>query len=88
MARDILGQDPDAFPVPYFWSDQYDVKIQMLGLAEHTDVVEPVEIDGKRLFLYLRDGALAAAVGLGAARQLMPLRAAVAAGAARAEVRV
>ena len=88
VARDILGQDPVALPLPYFWSDQYDVKIQMLGLAERSDVVEPVTIDGRKLFLYLRDGTLAAAVGLGAPRQLMPLRAAVAARAARAQVPV
>lgn len=77
VARDILGEEPLPLAVPYFWSDQYDVKIQMLGLPDTGDVVEPVEVDGKRLFLYLREGRLAAAVGLSAARPLMRLRAAV-----------
>lgn len=29
--------------VPYFWSDQYDVKVQMLGLATDYDTLEIVE---------------------------------------------
>lgn len=88
VARDILGEEPAPVSVPYFWSDQYDVKVQMLGLPSATDLVEPVEVDGKRLFLYLREGRLAAAVGLGAARPLMRLRAAVSAQAVRAAVPV
>lgn len=88
VARDILGAEPVPAHVPYFWSDQYDVKIQMLGLPGSSDLVEPVDVDGKRLFLYLREGHLAAAVGLGAARPLMRLRAAVAERAAREEVAV
>jgi hypothetical protein len=31
--------------LPYFWSDQYDVKLQMLGLPTYYDAVEIVEGD-------------------------------------------
>lgn len=42
-ARAVLGQ-PTAFdPVPFFWSDQYDVKYQWAGYAPASDAVE---IDG------------------------------------------
>ena len=40
VALDILGQ-PEAYAqIPWFWSDQYDLKLQMTGLAEqYTDLV-------------------------------------------------
>ncbi|MDG4648966.1 FAD/NAD(P)-binding oxidoreductase [Roseibacterium sp. SDUM158017] len=40
VARNILGADEDYVPHPWFWSDQYDVKLQIAGLnAGYTDVV-------------------------------------------------
>jgi hypothetical protein len=47
-ARSLLaGPDrAEAFDeVPYFWSDQYDVKLQMLGVPTDYDAVEIVEGD-------------------------------------------
>lgn len=29
--------------VPYFWSDQYDVKVQMLGVPADYDAIEVIE---------------------------------------------
>ena len=47
--------------VPYFWSDQYDVKIQCLGEPEATDIVHLVEDDGRKFLAYYeRDGVLSA----------------------------
>ena len=34
VARDILGADPPPPAVPYFWSDQFGLKIQLLGRPE------------------------------------------------------
>ncbi|HYA67801.1 MAG TPA: FAD-dependent oxidoreductase, partial [Acidimicrobiales bacterium] len=64
-------------PVPYFWSDQYDVKIQMIGYPSSDDVV--VVVDGspsERRFvaLYGRSGEFHAALGFGRPRQLMAYR--------------
>lgn len=33
VAAHILGQNPPPPPVPWFWTDQYDLKVQMAGLA-------------------------------------------------------
>ncbi|WP_224816883.1 NAD(P)/FAD-dependent oxidoreductase [Hasllibacter sp. MH4015] len=32
VAKNILGADQDYLPKPWFWSDQYDVKLQIAGL--------------------------------------------------------
>ncbi len=40
VARNILGADEDYVPHPWFWSDQYDVKLQIAGLnTGYTDIV-------------------------------------------------
>ncbi len=84
----LLGVDaPSTVPVPYFWSDQYDVKIQCLGEPEATDTVHVVEDDGRRFLAYYeRDGALAGVVGGGMPGKVMKARSKVAAGAPIAEV--
>jgi 3-phenylpropionate/trans-cinnamate dioxygenase ferredoxin reductase subunit len=77
-------------PVPYFWSDQYDTKIQVIGHPHPDD--EIVVVDGsleQRRFvaLYGRQGALVAAVGFSRPRQLMGFRPLVEARASLAEAR-
>lgn len=79
-ARSLLAGKPDAkpyIPVPYFWSDQYDVKIQMLGHPSPDD--EVVVVDGsiaERRFvaLYGRAGRLTGALAFSRPRQLMGYR--------------
>jgi 3-phenylpropionate/trans-cinnamate dioxygenase ferredoxin reductase subunit len=40
VAKNMLGADEDYVPHPWFWSDQYDVKLQIAGLnTGYTDVV-------------------------------------------------
>ncbi|MEE6175371.1 NAD(P)/FAD-dependent oxidoreductase [Mycobacterium sp. 050134] len=84
----MLGQDvPSAVVVPYFWSDQYDVKIQCLGEPEATDVVHLVEDDGRKFLAYYeRDGVLVGVVGGGMPGKVMKVRAKIAAAAPIAEV--
>jgi len=58
---------------PYFWSDQYHVKIQSLGLPGRADVIELLEStpDGSRLvYGAARDGRLVGIVAINAARRL------------------
>jgi 3-phenylpropionate/trans-cinnamate dioxygenase ferredoxin reductase component len=78
----MLGQDvPSSVVVPYFWSDQYDVKIQCLGEPEATDTVHLVADDGRKFLAYYeRDGVLVGVVGGGMPGKVMKVRAKIAAG--------
>jgi len=79
-ARNLLaGADAaEAYvPVPYVWSDQYDVKIQMIGHPGPDDDVEVVDgavADRRFVALYGRAGKLTAALGFSRPRQLMGYR--------------
>lgn len=77
----MLGHDvPAVVVVPYFWSDQYDVKIQCLGEPEADDIVHVVEDDGRKFLAYYeRDGALVGVVGGGMPGKVMKVRAKIAA---------
>jgi NADPH-dependent 2,4-dienoyl-CoA reductase/sulfur reductase-like enzyme len=68
---------PDFAPVPYFWSDQYDVKIQFAGRAGVFDelaVVDGSPDDRKFVALYGRAGRLIGALAFGRPRLLMQYR--------------
>ena len=84
----MLGQDvPSAVVVPYFWSDQYDVKIQCLGEPEATDIVHLVEDDGRKFLAYYeRDGVVVGVVGGGMPGKVMKVRAKIAAATPIAEL--
>jgi NADPH-dependent 2,4-dienoyl-CoA reductase/sulfur reductase-like enzyme len=84
----MLGQEvPTNVVVPYFWSDQYDVKIQCLGEPEATDTVHLIEDDGRKFLAYYeRDGALVGVVGGGMPGKVMKLRAKIAAAAPISDV--
>lgn len=50
-AAAICGKDPVYDAVPWFWSDQYDIKLQMVGLSEGYDqVVVRMELDRENCF--------------------------------------
>lgn len=64
-------------PVPYFWSDQFDIRFQVLGNPGGTDDVEIVEgslDEGKFVALFGRAGRLRAVMAIGKPRQLMGFR--------------
>lgn len=84
----MLGGDaPDVVVVPYFWSDQYDVKIQCLGEPEADDVVHVVEDDGRKFLAYYeRDGIVVGVVGGGMPGKVMKARSKIANGAPIADV--
>lgn len=83
LAPVLLGQEPpEVVVVPYFWSDQYDVKIQCLGEPEADDTVHIVEDDGRKFLAYYeRDGVLVGVVGGGMPGKVMKARAKIASGA-------
>jgi 3-phenylpropionate/trans-cinnamate dioxygenase ferredoxin reductase component len=84
----MMGQEPPAtVSVPYFWSDQYDVKIQCLGEPEADDTVHVVEDDGRKfLAFYERDGVVAGVVGGGMPGKVMKARNKIANGAPISDV--
>ncbi|MEU7764095.1 FAD-dependent oxidoreductase [Nocardia sp. NPDC049190] len=81
LACALLGAEPPtAARVPYFWSDQYDVKLQALGTPNAADDVRIVSDDGRKfLAYYSRGGALTGVVGAGMTAQVMKARAKIAA---------
>jgi len=65
-------------PISYFWSDQYDLKIQAMGSVGNADAVHVVEDDGRKFLAhYEQDGRLVGVVGAGMPARVMKLRAAI-----------
>lgn len=64
-------------PLPFFWSDQFDHRIQFLGRSAADDDVQVVAgspAAGKFLALFGRDGRLHGALGVNAPRWVMSTR--------------
>ena len=62
VARTILGQDVAYGAVPWFWSDQYDLKLQTVGLSTGYDIAVMRGDPASRKFslVYLREGRVIA----------------------------
>ena len=72
-AANICGKDTAYSQVPWFWSDQYDLKLQIAGLSEGYDDVAIRGNPAERSFscLYLRDGRLIACDAINAPRDFV-----------------
>ena len=81
--RNVLAAPDERKPYdapPYFWSDQYDVKIQSLGLpgrAERLELLESTPDRSRVVYAGERDGRLVGIVAINAARRLGSYRAAL-----------
>ena len=90
-ARNILGPEAKVkayAPVPYVWSDQYDLSIQYVGHAHGDDefTVKHGSLEsGEFVGLYSRGGRLKGAVGFNMHRLLGDYRRLIGAGASLAE---
>ncbi|HWF15072.1 MAG TPA: FAD-dependent oxidoreductase [Acidimicrobiales bacterium] len=79
-ARSLLAgraEAPSFQPIPYFWSDQYGIRFQVLGNPGGDDVVEIADgslDEGKFVALYGRANRLRAVMAIGKPRQLMGFR--------------
>ncbi|WP_419703035.1 NAD(P)/FAD-dependent oxidoreductase [Promicromonospora sp. NFX87] len=64
VAKNILGADLPYVPVPYFWTDQYDVKVMVHGLTPADAEIEVVEGDpaARRFVALCRSDGIARAV--------------------------
>jgi 3-phenylpropionate/trans-cinnamate dioxygenase ferredoxin reductase subunit len=66
-ARNMLGRDETHVAVPWFWSDQYEMTLQIAGLADEGARVVRRDLGGGALLLFhlAEDGRLVAASGIG-----------------------
>ncbi|MFG1684409.1 NAD(P)/FAD-dependent oxidoreductase [Nonomuraea sp. NPDC049269] len=66
VAANVLGEEQPYCPVPYFWTDQFDAKLQVHGVlpvdAEVT-VVEGDPANRRFVALYRRDGRVTGVLG-------------------------
>jgi NADPH-dependent 2,4-dienoyl-CoA reductase/sulfur reductase-like enzyme len=82
--RNVLSSPAERKPYdapPYFWSDQYDVKIQSLGLpgrASHLELLESTPGGERRVHGGAHDGRLVGIIAINAARRLGSYRMALA----------
>jgi len=75
-AKSMLGQREPYAEIPWFWSDQYDVNLQLVGHASSWDevVVRGDVAERKFSAFYLKDGRLAAALTVNRFRDIRPSR--------------
>jgi len=85
LLADERGTEPEPFdPVPWFWSDQYDRKIQLAGRSSAEDRMEVVigSLDEHRFVaLYGRDDTLVGVLGMNRPAHVARLRVLVEQGA-------
>ncbi|MGR3540996.1 MAG: NAD(P)/FAD-dependent oxidoreductase [Hasllibacter sp.] len=71
VADDMLGRGADYDPVPWFWSDQYDAKLQIAGLSTGHDAVHVRHAGAGRSHWYYRGDELIAVDAMNAPRDYM-----------------
>ncbi len=80
-ASNASGEDVSYDVVPWFWSDQYDLKLQIAGVSDGYDEVVIRGNPDERAFaaLYLKEGALIAVDAINSPRDFMQSKALIAA---------
>lgn len=73
VAANIVGKDKIYSAVPWFWSDQYEHKLQMVGFSADGDkqVLRGDKSSKKFAILYLKDDRLVAVDAVNSAREFM-----------------
>lgn len=71
VAENIMGADKEYVAKPWFWSDQFDVKLQIAGLNRGFDRVVSRVADGATSFWYYKGGDLLAVDAANAPREYM-----------------
>ncbi|HUF98123.1 MAG TPA: FAD-dependent oxidoreductase [Ilumatobacter sp.] len=79
LLAEAAGEPTERYaPVPFFWSEQYDKRIQFLGRASADDDVHVIAgsvEDRKYAALFGRDGKLRGVLGVNMPKHVMPYRA-------------
>ena len=80
-ASNIVGEETHYAQVPWFWSDQYDLKLQIAGLSQgYDDIVLRGDPDSRSFACcYLQDDMLIAVDAINAPRDFMQAKAVIAA---------
>jgi 3-phenylpropionate/trans-cinnamate dioxygenase ferredoxin reductase subunit len=75
-AASMLGQPVSYDPVPWFWSDQYDIKLQIVGLSTGYDTfhIDGDPENGPFSVAYVREGRLLAVDSINHPRRHMQAR--------------
>lgn len=83
-AATLLGEPTPYQQVPWFWSDQYDLKLQIVGLCQGYDTVVTRGDPKARHFanFYLREGRLLAVDAVNSPREFMQAKPLIGEGAA------
>ncbi|MEQ1735437.1 MAG: FAD/NAD(P)-binding oxidoreductase [Rhodoglobus sp.] len=84
LAGDDAAASQAFAPMPSFWSNQFDIKLQaygLPGLADEVTILEG-ELTGEVAVGYLRAGTLVGVVGVGLKAALLPYRQQISEGAA------
>ena len=77
LLAELAGEAPTPYaPVPFFWSDQFDSRIQYVGRAHGDDEVRVVagDLDGSFLAMYGHGGRLRGVLGVNMPKVVMPYR--------------
>ena len=74
VASAIVGEPVRSGAIPWFWSDQFDLRIQLAGLPAAADRSETVSCDEGFLRHFVRDGQLRAVEAVNAPRAFMAAR--------------
>jgi 3-phenylpropionate/trans-cinnamate dioxygenase ferredoxin reductase component len=71
VARAMMGEETPYDPIPWFWSDQYDVNIQIAGLADLDDrpVIRGTPARGDGTIFYCRRNELTTAISFNRPRE-------------------
>lgn len=72
-AANMLGGDATYSSIPWFWSDQYDLKLQMVGFSSDGDaqIVRGDKSANQFAVFYLKDGAVVAVDAVNSPREFM-----------------
>lgn len=77
LLAELAGEPPTPYaPVPFFWSDQFDSRIQYVGRAHGDDEVRVVagDLDGAFMALYGHGGRLRGVLGVNMPKPVMRMR--------------
>ncbi|MEL6661990.1 MAG: FAD-dependent oxidoreductase [Pseudomonadota bacterium] len=90
VAAHMLGRDRPPEDTPWFWSDQYDLKLQIAGLSEgYDEIVVRGEPEARKFAaFYLRGGKLIAVDAVNSAPEFLASKRLIAAGAEVAPARL
>ncbi len=72
-AANMCGADKTYASIPWFWSDQYELKLQMVGFSSDgdTQVLRGSKADNQFAVFYLKDGAVVAADAVNSPKEFM-----------------